>query len=133
MKNHATPHIDKLVIIGVGLIGGSFALALRQAGVVQHITGIGRNLENMQRALEQGVIDEIADNYAAALIDADLLFLAMPVGQTELIMAQIAPHLEPDTIITDAGSTKQDVIISALKHLPPPVMTVPSGSKSDAE
>ncbi len=92
MKNHATPHIDKLVIIGVGLIGGSFALALRQAGVVQHITGIGRNLENMQRALEQGVIDEIADNYAAALIDADLLFLAMPVGQTELIMAQIAPH-----------------------------------------
>lgn len=119
MKNHATPHIDKLVIIGVGLIGGSFALALRQAGVVQHITGIGRNLENMQRALEQGVIDEIADNYATALIDADLLFLAMPVGQTELIMAQIAPHLEPDTIITDAGSTKQDVIISALKHLTP--------------
>lgn len=119
MKNHATPHIDKLVIIGVGLIGGSFALALRQSGVVQHITGIGRNLENMQRALEQGVIDEIADNYATALIDADLLFLAMPVGQTELIMAQIAPHLEQDTIITDAGSTKQDVIISALKHLTP--------------
>ncbi len=118
MKNQTTPHIKKLVIIGVGLIGGSFALALRQAGMVQHITGIGRNPENMQRALEQRVIDEISDNYATALIDADLLFLAMPVGQTELIMAKIAPHLEPDTIITDAGSTKQDVITSALKHLP---------------
>lgn len=117
MKNQTTPIIEKLVIIGVGLIGGSFALALRQANAVQHITGIGRNLKNMRCALEQHVIDEISDNYATALIDADLLFLAMPVGQTELIMSQIAPYLEPDTIITDAGSTKQDVIASALKYL----------------
>ena len=109
--------LNKLVIIGVGLIGGSFALALRKAGVVKHVTGVGRSRENMQRALEQGVIDEIAENMASALHDADCVLLAMPVGQTEAIMAQIAPHVQTGTIITDAGSTKQDVVTAARNHL----------------
>ena len=109
--------LNKLVIIGVGLIGGSFALALRKAGAVRHVTGVGRSRENMQRALEQGVIDEIAEDMASALHNADCVLLAMPVGQTEQIMAQIAPHLQTDTILTDAGSTKQDVVSAARNHL----------------
>ncbi len=117
MTNTAT--LNKLVIIGVGLIGGSFALALRKAGLVKHIVGVGRSKENMQRALAQGVINEIAENMASALQNADLVFLAMPVGQTTNIMAQIAPHLQTNTIITDAGSTKQDVIAAARSHLNP--------------
>jgi len=110
--------LNKLVIIGVGLIGGSFALALRKAGLVKHITGIGRSAANMQRAIELGVIDEIASDTAAALHNADLVFLAMPVGQTAATMEHIAPHLHAHTIITDAGSTKQDVVTAARHYLP---------------
>lgn len=109
--------INKLVIIGVGLIGGSFALALRKAGLVKHIVGVGRSRENLQRARKRGAIDEIADDLPLALKDADIVFLATPVGQIGGIMTLISPHLEPDTIITDAGSTKQDVIAAARFHL----------------
>jgi len=112
-----TETLNKLVIIGVGLIGGSFALALRKAGLAKHIVGVGRSKENMQHALAQGVIDEIDENIASALQNADLVLLAMPVGQTSHILAQIAPHLQTNTIITDAGSTKQDVITAACDHL----------------
>ena len=109
--------IDKLVIIGVGLIGGSFALALRKAGLVRHIAGVGRSRENVQRALKLGEIDEIATDIPSALKNAKLVFLAIPVGQTGEIMRRIAPYLDPDTIVTDAGSTKQDVIAAARTHL----------------
>lgn len=109
--------INKLVIIGVGLIGGSFALALRKAGLVRHIIGVGRSRENLQRACELGVIDEIAGDLALALKGADLVLLAMPVGQTGKIMAQISPYLEDGTIVTDAGSTKQDVVAAARSFL----------------
>ncbi|MCC2682816.1 MAG: prephenate dehydrogenase [Nitrosospira multiformis] len=109
--------IHKLVVIGVGLIGGSFALALRKAGMVQHITGVGRSRENMRRALALGEIDEIAGDVESALKDAELVFLAVPVGQTSEIMAQISAHVAPSTIVTDAGSTKQDVVATARSHL----------------
>ncbi len=109
--------INKMVIIGVGLIGGSFALALRKAGLVKHILGMGRSRENLLRARKRGAIDEIADDLPSALKDADIVFLATPVGQIGGIMAHISPHLEPDTIITDAGSTKQDVVAAARSHL----------------
>lgn len=109
--------LNKLVIIGVGLIGGSFAMALRKAGMVKFIVGMGRNKENLRRALSLGVIDSIADEPASAMLDADLVMLAMPVGQTADIMAIIAPHLEPKTILTDVGSTKQDVIVAAQSYL----------------
>ncbi|UJO99839.1 MAG: prephenate dehydrogenase/arogenate dehydrogenase family protein, partial [Nitrosomonas sp.] len=109
--------LNKLVIIGVGLIGGSFALALRKAGLVKHIVGVGRSQANMQRAVELGVIDEIATDIASALNGADLVFLAMPVGQTASTLEKIAPHLHANTLVTDAGSTKQDVIAAARHHL----------------
>ena len=109
--------INKLVIIGVGLIGGSFALALRKADLVTHVTGVGRSRANMERARDIGAIDEIARDLPSALKDAEVVFLAIPVRQTGEIMAQISPHLRPDTIITDAGSTKQNVVEAARSHL----------------
>jgi prephenate dehydrogenase len=110
--------LNKLVIIGVGLIGGSFALSLRKAGLVKHITGLGRSKENLQKALELGIIDEISDNYSQALEKADLVLLAVPVGQTAEILKKINPYLEPQTIISDVGSTKQDVIAAAHSSIP---------------
>lgn len=109
--------INKLVIIGVGLIGGSFALALRKAGHVRHIVGVGRSRENMEKALARGAIDEIATDLASALSGADVIFLALPVGQTGETLARMSLLLEPDSIVTDAGSTKQDVIAAARLHL----------------
>jgi prephenate dehydrogenase len=105
------------VIIGVGLIGGSFALALRKATQVRHIVGIGRSRGNMQRAQAVGAIDEIGISLPSALKDAGLVLLATPVGQTEAVMAQISPYLEPDTVVTDAGSTKQNVVAAARRQL----------------
>jgi prephenate dehydrogenase len=109
--------INKLVIIGVGLIGGSFALALRKTELAGHIVGVGRSRENMARALKRGLIDEIAGDLPSALKRADIVFLAVPVGQTGEIMAKISPYLESGSIVTDAGSTKQDVIAAARSHL----------------
>lgn len=109
--------IDKLVVCGVGLIGGSFALALRKAGLVNHIVGVGRRPEPLAKACELGLIDEISTDWATALQGADLVLLAMPVGQMDTVAAAIAPHLGPDTIVTDAGSTKRDVIEAIYRHL----------------
>ncbi|MDN5753319.1 MAG: prephenate dehydrogenase/arogenate dehydrogenase family protein [Nitrosospira sp.] len=109
--------INKLVIIGVGLIGGSFALALRKAGEVKQIVGVGRGRENMQRAHKMGAIDEISDDLQSALKEADVVLLATPVGQTGRIMAQISQYLESRAIVTDAGSTKQDVVTAARSYM----------------
>ncbi len=105
--------IDRLVIVGVGLIGGSFALALKAAGVVRTVAGLGRSPEAMARALELGIVDEVCDTPEQAMRGADLVLLAAPVGQTGAILASLLPHLEPHTILTDAGSTKCDVVASA--------------------
>ena len=110
-------HIGKLVVCGVGLIGGSFALALRRAGAVGRIVGIGRRREVLERACALGVIDEIAEGWADALDGADLVLLAAPVGQTDAILAAMAPHLRPGTVVTDAGSTKRDVVAALRSHL----------------
>lgn len=109
--------IDKLVVCGVGLIGGSFALALRQAGAVGEVVGIGRRPEPLQQARARGVIDTIAPDWASALVGADLVLLAAPVGQMDAIMAAMAPHLQPGTVVTDAGSTKRDVVAAVHAHL----------------
>jgi prephenate dehydrogenase len=105
--------IGRLVIIGAGLIGGSFALALKQAGMVATVAGLGRLPEAMARALELGIIDEICTTPGQAMRGADLVLLAAPVGQTGAILASLLPHLEAQTVITDAGSTKCDVIAAA--------------------
>lgn len=113
----SVPRINKLVIIGVGLIGGSFALALKKAKAVKHVVGVGRTRKNLNTALKLGVIDEISSDAASAVRDADLVLIGTPVGQMAGVMKTIAPHLNGKTIVTDGGSTKQDVIACARKHL----------------
>ena len=105
--------IKRLVVVGVGLIGGSFALALRRAGCVQRVVGVGRDERNLRKALDLGVIDEIAAEPGAALRGADFVFIATPVRQMQNVMAAIAPHLSVHAVVTDAGSTKQDVAAAA--------------------
>ncbi|HSI43505.1 MAG TPA: prephenate dehydrogenase/arogenate dehydrogenase family protein [Methylotenera sp.] len=105
--------MKKLVIFGVGLIGGSVALALKKAGLRTHIAGVGRNQDNLQTALDLGVIDTASSDLASAVQDADLILIATPVAQTPMILAAIKPHLGTQTVITDAGSTKSDVLAYA--------------------
>lgn len=105
--------LDKIVIVGVGLIGGSFALALKRAGQVREVVGVGRHPEALARALALGIIDRVCDDYADALNGADLVMLAAPVAQTGPILAALLPHLAPGTVVTDAGSTKCDVVAAA--------------------
>ena len=107
---------DKVVIIGVGLIGGSFARALRAAGAVKQIVGVGRSPAVMARALELGIVDAVAP-IEAAMQGADLVLIAAPVAQTGRILASLLPYLEPHTVVTDAGSTKTDVAASAREAL----------------
>lgn len=114
---------NKLVIFGVGLIGGSLARALRErAGLRGRVVGVGRSAQSVARALELGVIDEAAacDDDAAlarALEGADVVLLAAPVAQTEPLLARIAPFLDGRTVVTDAGSTKSDVVAAARSAL----------------
>jgi len=109
--------ISKLVICGVGLIGGSFALALKKAGAVGEVVGMGRTEASLKRAQEIGVIDRYCLDWGDALQGADMVLLAMPVGQVGAVTEAMAPYLEPQTIVTDAGSTKRDMIEAFYAHL----------------
>ena len=100
-----------IAIIGVGLIGGSFALALRRAHDDMRVIGIDRDAWALDEALRRGVIDEAAT--LSSLADSDLILLAIPVRQFPAVFAEISPLLKPETVITDTGSTKQDVIAAA--------------------
>lgn len=112
--------IEKIVVVGVGLIGGSFALALQRAGAVAAVVGVGRGKANLETARQMGIavrtwtLDERWDD---ELGDADLVLLATPVGQMPGLFSRIAPALGPATVVTDAGSTKQDVVAAARRHL----------------
>ena len=113
--------LNKVVIFGVGLIGGSFARSLKKVGAVGSVVGIGRSTASLARAKELGIIDVIGgagdEGMAEALDGADLVLLAAPVAQTEAILASIAPHLQAGTVVTDAGSTKSDVVAAARRAL----------------
>lgn len=109
--------LKKIVIFGVGLIGGSFALALRKAGAVEQIVGVGRTAASLLRAKELGIIDVISTSLEESLKKADLVLLAVPVAQTEATLAAIKPYLEKNTIVTDAGSIKGEVVLAARRAL----------------
>jgi len=110
---------NKLVIFGVGLIGGSLARALRErSGAAGEVVGVGRSMKSVERALALGVIDSavlLDDDRALehALRDADFVLIAAPVAQTEPLLRRIAPFLNARTIVTDAGSTKNDAVAAA--------------------
>jgi prephenate dehydrogenase len=105
--------LKKLVIFGVGLIGGSVALALKKQANAPLCVGVGRNQASLEQALALHIIDEATTDIAMALIDADMVLIAAPVAQTKTILESIQPHLGKQTIITDAGSTKTDILAVA--------------------
>lgn len=117
------PVIERLAVIGVGLIGGSFALALREAGAVRRVIGYGRSAENLKLALQRGIIDEIAD--AEGLRSADVIVVAVPVGQIAACFQQLVDW-DVQGIVTDVGSTKQDVIAHAERLLGSRIRFVPA-------
>lgn len=104
--------IERIAIVGVGLIGGSTALALKRAGVVGEVIGVGRNAASLAEAKRLNVIDRACDLAEAAAI-ADCILIATPVRQMPAIFATVAPHLKANALVMDAGSTKQDVVAAA--------------------
>jgi prephenate dehydrogenase len=111
--------IEKLVVVGVGLIGASFALALKEAGAVRRVVGVGRSRANLEHALAQGAIDEIAADPMPAAEGADFVLVATPVAAMGATFARLVPRLPPAAVITDGGSTKQSVIAAARTALGP--------------
>jgi prephenate dehydrogenase len=105
-----------VTIVGVGLIGASLGLALKHAGVVTKVLGVGRSIENLELAQKMGAIDGVVDLVEAAK-QSDVIVLCMPVAQMRTAFEVIEPYLEPKTMITDAGSTKGDVILAAKEVL----------------
>lgn len=102
--------IDRLCIIGVGLIGGSLALALRKAGYVKEVVGASRRSEHLQRAVELGVIDYFDLDIARAVVGADMIVLGVPLGAMQAVCTQIKDTLSEQTVLTDVGSSKASVV-----------------------
>lgn len=109
--------IDRLAIIGVGLIGSSLALALKQAGAVRQVIGYGRNLENLEKGIELGVIDSLATTVADCVRDADVIVVAVPLGAMRQVFAELKASAGRDAVITDVGSAKGSVIAAASEEL----------------
>ena len=107
------PLIRQLTIFGVGLIGGSLALALREAGVVGEVVGCSRREEHLRQALELGVIDRYSLDAAEAVSGADVVFVSVPLGAMRSVFEAMRPGLATDAVITDGGSAKQCVVDDA--------------------
>lgn len=113
------PRIGTLAVVGVGLVGGSFALALKAAGQVGQVVGIGRGRANLDAARRLGIVDRavaLDDDWGREIAGADFVLVATPVAQFPALFAAIAPRLAAHAIVTDAGSTKQNVIAAARAH-----------------
>jgi prephenate dehydrogenase len=110
--------VDRLAVIGVGLIGGSLALALKEAGAVNSVIGCGRSEENLHDALAMGILDDATTDPAEAAQGADAILLAVPVRAMARIAKDIAHVLKPGVIVTDAGSTKEIVLGELFAWLP---------------
>ena len=113
---HPTSNYGTVSIVGVGLIGASLGLALKHAGVVNKVLGVGRSKENLDQAQKMGAIDGVVD-LVEATKQSDVIVLCMPVAQMRAAFEVIEPHLEPRTMVTDVGSTKGDVILAAKEVL----------------
>jgi prephenate dehydrogenase len=109
--------INRLCVIGVGLIGGSLALALKKAGYCRFVMGAGRGVDNLTEAVELGVIDAYETDLAKAVKDADVIIIAVPLGAMAEVFAKISPAIKKSAIITDVGSAKSTVIEMAQSKL----------------
>ncbi|MTH64774.1 prephenate/arogenate dehydrogenase family protein [Paracoccus shanxieyensis] len=116
---------DRVALIGLGLIAGSMALAMREKGLAGSIVGHARSAETRDTALEIGLVDQVFATAAEAVQGADLIVLAVPVGAMDAVAAEIAPHLKPGATVTDVGSVKQAVIQAVAPHIPEGVHFVP--------
>lgn len=105
--------MERLCIIGVGLIGGSLARAAHRAGLCRRIIGVDADPSNLQRALALGVIDQAYSDIAEAAQKADMVFIAVPVQATEAVLTDLKPVWNPHVVYTDAGSTKVNVVGAA--------------------
>ncbi len=101
---------NRVTILGVGLLGASFAMALKKNNLCDSITGCGRNRENLQRAKERGIIDSLEEDPAAACRDADLIMLSAPVGVFPGLTGLISPVLKNGAVLTDVGSVKGKLV-----------------------
>jgi len=102
--------IKKLAVIGTGLIGGSFALALREAGAVERIVGIDSDRSNLERALSLGLVDEIAENACSGVSGAEVVFISVPVCSISSVLGSLAASLPAGCIVTDGGSVKAAIV-----------------------
>ncbi len=102
--------IERLSVIGVGLIGGSLALALKAAGYCRHITGVGRDAGRLAQAQQAGVIDDYTTDYAQGVSDADIVCIAVPLNASLEVFKKIHGHLKDGAVLTDAGSAKACVL-----------------------
>jgi prephenate dehydrogenase len=118
-------YIDKLAVVGVGLIGGSLSLALKANEAVGEVIGIGRGQANLDKALELKVVDRVTRDLAAGVADADVVFLATPVLTLGPVAREMMAHLKPGAILTDGGSVKQAVIDEIEPHLRADIHFVP--------
>jgi len=109
--------INHLCVIGVGLIGGSLSMSLKKSGYVNYVTGLGRSVENLQKAQQLGVIDHYETDYGKATSQADMIFISVPIGAMPEIFVKIEPYLSKHTIITDGASAKHSVIGVAQREL----------------
>ena len=107
------PRFGRLAVAGVGLIGGSLALAAREAGLAGEIVGIGRRRERLERARALGVVDRWTTEPAEGVAGADLVVLAVPLGTMRALMEALAPGLGPEAVVTDVGSAKRAVVEDA--------------------
>lgn len=111
--------MNKILIFGIGLIGGSIALSAKKSGFASDIVGVGRNQENLNDAIKLKLIDRTSQDLKKDISEAHIIIIATPVAQFPIILKLIQPHLSSHTIITDVGSTKTDIIKSAKQILGP--------------
>ncbi|MCE5231272.1 prephenate dehydrogenase/arogenate dehydrogenase family protein [bacterium] len=129
----APPRFQKLVIYGVGLLGGSLGMALRRRAMAAEIVGLGRSQERLERARQFGAIDRGSTRAAEALEGADAVILAVPPRQIRERLAEIGPHLAPGTFLTDVGSVKARIVEEARRAIPPGVLYIGSHPMAGSE
>jgi cyclohexadieny/prephenate dehydrogenase len=122
----SAPIIDKLALIGVGLIGGSIARAAREYGAARTIVATARSAQTRKRIVELGIADQVVETNAEAVKDADLVIVCIPVGASAPVAAEIAAHLKPGAIVSDVGSVKNQVLKDMSPHIPPGVHLIPA-------
>lgn len=125
--------LNRVSILGVGLLGGSIGLAIRSRMISSRVAGYGHRSATLEKAIEIGAIDEAHATLPKAVQGADLVILCTPVGMLEEMLRQIASHLRPGAIVTDVGSTKRSVVTAAEKILPASVHFVGSHPMAGSE